>query len=273
MEKQNAFADMWAQFRKMPVWGQVAVGLLTSIVLLGVIGAIAGGGSDSGDEKNQAEKNKPAPTPEVRLSIVSPRNGRATTRRNSIRVVGAASPGAAITVGRLRPDTNFADPIQARLNGTRFSATVRLKLGQNNVGVLAKQPGYEDSTEFLVIVRKRTLAQLAAIRERRAAERARKEAARLARQRAREAERARKTAEATLTFSGNGGKNLGTVDVPMDSTLTWTNDGDIFQIFSDEGGLFVNSQANSGTTDAPTGTYSGVLVNAIGNWMITIKPR
>lgn len=75
------------------------------------------------------------------------------------------------------------------------------------------------------------------------------------------------------TFSGNGGKNLGTITVAEDSILEWTNDGDIFQIFDAEFGVPVNSQANSGDTALSAGTYRDFQVNAVGNWTITIRPN
>jgi hypothetical protein len=75
------------------------------------------------------------------------------------------------------------------------------------------------------------------------------------------------------TFTGNGGKNLGTIEVAEESLLEWTNDGDIFQIFGDDIAIMVNSQASSGDTVVPAGSYSNVSVNAIGNWTITIGPR
>jgi hypothetical protein len=54
-------------------------------------------------------------------------------------------------------------------------------------------------------------------------------------------------------------------------TLKWTNDGDLFQIFEDSGTINVNSQASSGDTFVPAGTYT-LDVNAIGSWTITITP-
>jgi hypothetical protein len=73
-----------------------------------------------------------------------------------------------------------------------------------------------------------------------------------------------------LTFNGNGGKTLPPVTVHHDSTLYWTNDGGIFQIFT-ESGVPVNSQAGSGDTFLSAGTYT-MQVNAMGNWTIKIVP-
>jgi hypothetical protein len=74
-------------------------------------------------------------------------------------------------------------------------------------------------------------------------------------------------------FSGNGGKNLGNVEVPTDSTLSWTNDGGIMQIFANETEVLLNSTGHSGDTFLPAGTYSSMQVNAVGNWTISIEAK
>ena len=79
-------------------------------------------------------------------------------------------------------------------------------------------------------------------------------------------------AASSSTFSGNGGKSLGTLHIAKESVLTWTNTGGIFQIFSDED-VPANSQAHRGTTVLDAGTYHHFQVNAIGNWTISIKAK
>ena len=74
----------------------------------------------------------------------------------------------------------------------------------------------------------------------------------------------------SVSYSGNGGRNLGTITVSSSSTLRWTNDGAI-QINDDGGGIAVNSEAHGGTTAVEPGTYKNVSVNATGKWTITIK--
>lgn len=74
------------------------------------------------------------------------------------------------------------------------------------------------------------------------------------------------------SYSGNGGKSLGTIAVEKESTLEWTNDGSVFQIYTSEG-VPVNSQAHSGTTVLEAGTYKSFQVNAVGNWTIKIVPK
>jgi hypothetical protein len=74
------------------------------------------------------------------------------------------------------------------------------------------------------------------------------------------------------TFSGNGAKRLGTVTISADSTVHWTHDGGIFQIFDDQNGFRINSQARSGDSHISAGAYNNVQVNALGNWTISITP-
>jgi len=72
-------------------------------------------------------------------------------------------------------------------------------------------------------------------------------------------------------FSGNGGQSLPPFKVKVASTLRWTNNDVIFQIFPKNmlGGGSVNSTARSGATYLKPGTYR-LDVNAIGNWRIRI---
>lgn len=80
-------------------------------------------------------------------------------------------------------------------------------------------------------------------------------------------------APASMSFSGNGGKKIGTINVPRDSTFKWTNDGQLFQTFDDNEGIGVNSQGHSGSSDLPAGSYTGVQINADGNWTVSIVPK
>lgn len=73
------------------------------------------------------------------------------------------------------------------------------------------------------------------------------------------------------SFSGNGGKKLPPFTVDRGSTLRWTNDGDVFQVFSDDLAVSINSQAHSGSTYIPSGRYT-LDINALGNWTIKITP-
>jgi hypothetical protein len=45
-----------------------------------------------------------------------------------------------------------------------------------------------------------------------------------------------------LSWSGNGGQNIGTINVPQDSVNKWPNDGGFFSVLDDENAVEVNSQ-------------------------------
>jgi len=87
--------------------------------------------------------------------------------------------------------------------------------------------------------------------------------------------KASSTPDGVQTFSGNGGKNLGTIKVSTDSVLEWTSEGALFQIFSSsiDAPAPVNSQGGSGDTVLSKGDYDEFKVNALGNWTIKIRPR
>jgi len=76
-----------------------------------------------------------------------------------------------------------------------------------------------------------------------------------------------------IRFEGNGSKTLPPFTIKRDANLTWTNDGDLFQVFpvdfAEEGSIGVNSQAHSGSTYVAAGTHQ-MDVNAIGNWTILL---
>lgn len=76
----------------------------------------------------------------------------------------------------------------------------------------------------------------------------------------------------TQEFSGNGTRNLGTIEVSQDSKLEWTNDGGFFGVLSDDGGISISSEAADGESAVPAGTYNDVEVIAVGDWTITIGP-
>lgn len=78
-----------------------------------------------------------------------------------------------------------------------------------------------------------------------------------------------------LSYAGIGVLELGTVRLPKDSTIRWTNDGQLFQIIpaSVKVQSPVNSMAHSGTAQIKKGAYHGFLVNAVGHWKLTITPN
>jgi hypothetical protein len=80
------------------------------------------------------------------------------------------------------------------------------------------------------------------------------------------------TNRAAVSFRGNGGQSLPPFRITHPSTLFWTSDGELFQIFPKGlGGGNVNSQARAGWTYMPSARYR-LDVNAIGNWTIKVVP-
>ncbi len=79
-----------------------------------------------------------------------------------------------------------------------------------------------------------------------------------------------KPAASTQRFSGNGARTF-PVDLASPATLRWTNDGDIFEIFTDDA-VPVNSQGHSGESYIDSG-HTVMQVNAIGNWTIELVPE
>lgn len=78
---------------------------------------------------------------------------------------------------------------------------------------------------------------------------------------------------AVQSFSGNGGKVLGTINVRHDSTLLWTDDGDFFATNDDEDAIGVDSSGHSGSSFLAPGSYRNVSINAVGNWTMKIVPK
>jgi hypothetical protein len=78
-------------------------------------------------------------------------------------------------------------------------------------------------------------------------------------------------------FSGSGSSNIGTIKIPSDGVLTWTNQGDPqFRqlLIYDEGfDMNVSSGAPRGRSVLPAGTYRNITVAGDDKWTITIKPR
>ena len=77
-------------------------------------------------------------------------------------------------------------------------------------------------------------------------------------------------------ISGNGPRDLGTLDIPADSLLRWTNRGGGLFAFTTGTGpktTILSSNQGTGSTELPAGTYSGARVLQAGAWTIDIRPR
>jgi hypothetical protein len=73
------------------------------------------------------------------------------------------------------------------------------------------------------------------------------------------------------TFSGTGARGLGTVRLPVRSTLQWTSARPGFAIRSDA--LRLESRRRSGRLSLSAGEYQHFRVRAKGRWTIRIVPR
>jgi hypothetical protein len=74
------------------------------------------------------------------------------------------------------------------------------------------------------------------------------------------------------TFTGKNTKNFGTLKLSQDSTLNWTNTGQVFSIIS-QTQLHVSSTKKKGTVKLYKGSYFNFRVAAVGRWKVTITPR
>lgn len=74
--------------------------------------------------------------------------------------------------------------------------------------------------------------------------------------------------------SGSGSKQLEPIEVPGDATLKWTNDEDpafrMFALMDEAFEVSVSSEAESGETFVPEGTYRFDVMG--GDWSFTIEP-
>ncbi|HEX8065916.1 MAG TPA: hypothetical protein VF520_05270 [Thermoleophilaceae bacterium] len=200
---------------------------------------------------------EPEPPPKVELSIGPPRDLDTDGSRifqvsgSSVELSGRVSPkGALVKIARAKFDSSgsgqgFAPFRRIRVTNGRLRITVPLDAKSIEYRITGSAPGYKSASDILEFEVSGGGG----------------------------GSRPSAPNESGQSFSGNGGKNLGRVKVATDSVLRWTNDGDVFQIFDDEGGLFVNSQAHEGDTAVAAGTYTNVQINAIGNWTIQIQPR
>jgi hypothetical protein len=191
-----------------------------------------------------------------------------TARSNNFLLRGSVNPeSATVSVAEANGNMSGADvsgwaverDATVRNGHWRLRVPVRNRGDDNSYRITARSETHRRARLYVGIARKLPIEQERTMRERRAEPR--------------EGRRQERSAGATLSFSGDGRKNLGTVRVPERSTLRWTCDCGRFQIFVNGRGPFVNSQGRAGTSGkVPAGTYHNVVVKAIGNWTITIRP-
>jgi hypothetical protein len=82
----------------------------------------------------------------------------------------------------------------------------------------------------------------------------------------------RTVVQGTKTLTGKDTKNFGTLKLGQDSTLNWTNTGQVFSIIS-QTQLHVSSTKKKGSIKLYKGSYFNFRVAAVGRWKITIVPR
>jgi hypothetical protein len=82
----------------------------------------------------------------------------------------------------------------------------------------------------------------------------------------------RTVVQGTKTFTGKNTKNFGTLKLDKDSTLNWTNTGQVFSIIS-QTQLHVSSTKKKGSVKLYKGSYFNFRVAAVGRWKVTIIPR
>lgn len=85
------------------------------------------------------------------------------------------------------------------------------------------------------------------------------------------AERPRSLGGGMVGFRGNGRRDLPPIENRLGTKLLWTNSGSIFQIFSGDFSVAVNSRGERGSTSMAAGRHQ-LTVNAIGSWTVRWKP-
>ena len=161
--------------------------MLAAIAVAGC-GSTSSGSSTSGDTSTTATTSTTAERHPVLVEIDAPED-QATVHGHVVEVRGSVQPASA----RVR-----VDGLTARVTGDgTFHRRVRLnEIGENTVQVDGSAPGYSDSeSASITVIRKRTAAEQAALRAKRARERE------LRRQRKLEAEAAFKASAQSIEYS------------------------------------------------------------------------
>lgn len=88
----------------------------------------------------------------------------------------------------------------------------------------------------------------------------------------------RPQATPALTFSGNGERNLGTINLPRESIVHWTNRlepglGGYLDIEDRDYRISIHSSASHGESVVHAGRYVDVDVDGSGDWTLRFVPR
>jgi hypothetical protein len=181
--------------------------ILGGLLGIGIIGSAVSPPEDTAKKQNASAPGAtsapaPAAPKPIELTVTSPDDGT-TVRTKSVLIKGVVSLDEAdVVVG--------GDPATVR-NG-RFVARVPLHLGDNEVDITAAAQDAEDQSTTVVVTRKRTARQLAALRERRRQRRLeaqRREAARVeAANRSSGQKNALRSAESYIAMTGMSRQGL-----------------------------------------------------------------
>jgi Host cell surface-exposed lipoprotein/Protein of unknown function (DUF2510)/Glucodextranase, domain B len=147
------FRDRW---RELPKGARIVIWVAGVILLISVIGAIAGGGKNKNTASSepataaQASTQKPAPPPPpVPLKLAT---GDYAVTSSHTTLHGTVPASASVTV----------EGAQAHIHGTHWSKTVALEIGSNVVNVEATMAGHEPASQTITVVRHHTQAELEA---------------------------------------------------------------------------------------------------------------
>lgn len=151
---------------------------LTAVALIALPPLAGCGEQTQSATSNQATEQHAAVSRPARLVVSTPDDG-ATVHRGRIVARGSADPEARVTVNGA-PTTVDADG--------SWSHPVHLELGGQTIEVVATQPGHTEARQILAVTRRRSAAELAELRRRRA-------------ERARQRQLARQQAEANFKAS------------------------------------------------------------------------
>lgn len=145
------FRDRW---REIPKGARIVIWVVGVIVLISVIGAIAGGGNNKQTASSapataaQASEQKPA-TPPAALKLDT---GDYAVTSSHTTLHGRVTAGASVNV----------EGGTAHVHGTHWSKTVALEIGSNVVNVEATMAGHEPGSRTITVIRRHTQAELEA---------------------------------------------------------------------------------------------------------------
>jgi hypothetical protein len=148
-----------------------------AIICVVVIAAIAAGSgddakkaSDAGSKSPPSGAATPKPPPTIKLLLRAPSDGD-VVRSDAVTIKGVSAPRAAIRVsGGARGKRAKAD------RRGRWVLAYHVELGENTLTITASKDGFTRDSAEVAITRERSAAELAAIRQRREEEAARRKA-------------------------------------------------------------------------------------------------